>query len=180
MKMKNHILIFFAFIMFSLQGFSMVQHSNSIEIDQLIHAWQKFLSNHTWQELTQNVDPIHGGCGPVYELPNYLNRENENLAIVDMRNIKVAEPHYHPHENIEVYFVLQGTARVIVGRNERFVQVGDVVIIPPNKAHFTFPDENYVIACVNTPPYKPENYIPLYETNEAVEFDREYFESMQG
>lgn len=174
MRLKN---IFFV-LFISTQGLSMSQHSTTVDIDKLIYEWQSFLSNHEWQELIQGFEPLYAPCGIIYELPNYLDRENENLAIVDMRNIKVAEPHYHPDEDVEIYFVLQGTARVIVGRNEYFVKAGDVVVIPPNKAHFTFPDAEYVIACVNTPPYKPEHHISLYETNETVEFDRELFERM--
>ncbi len=148
----------------------MKQH---VYIQELVLAWQNFLASNNWLELIRNCPLIYGKCGTVYDLPNFLNRPNECFAIVDMRSIEFAEPHYHPDDNFEIYFVLQGMARVVVGHVEQQVKAGDVIVIPPNKAHFTIPDENYVIACVNTPPYKPEHYIAVNEANAAaVEFDR--------
>lgn len=117
--------------------------------------------------------PINGNCGIVYELPNFLKRPNEGFAIVDMRELAFTEPHYHP--DLEIYFVLQGQALVIVGNEKYAVQQGDVVVIPPFKAHYVIPNDECVIACINTPPYTPESYIPLKESNTAVEFDSELF-----
>ena len=59
--------------------------------------------------------PIHPkptGCGPVYELKNPIERPNESFAIADMREIQVAEPHYHPET--EIYFVLEGRGRMFI------------------------------------------------------------------
>lgn len=147
---------------------------------ELVSAWQQFLKDNPWQGLLGSCVPLHENCGTVYELTNFLNRPNENFAIVDMRVIPHAEPHYHPENDYEFYFVLQGTAIVVVGKEENHVKPGDVVVIPPNKAHFTIPDAEYVIACVNTPPYNPEHYIKLTESNTFFEFDKDQFDRLRN
>ncbi len=53
------------------------------------------------------------------------------------------------------------------------------MIIPPNKAHFTIPDHEYVIGVINTPPYTPESYVPLNEqSNEHVGFNYNQFKML--
>lgn len=148
---------------------------NTNNFDKLIFSWQDFLKHNIWQKLIAGIPPKKSGCGLIYELPNFLNRPNESFAIVDMRNIKFAEPHYHPTGETEIYFVLCGTARIFVGGIENKVKSGDVIIIEPNKAHFTIPDKDFVIAAVNTPPFKPASYISLTKTDHSVGFDLEKF-----
>lgn len=152
-----------------------IPHDKRVCVNEIVNAWQNFLKSKNWKELIAGVTPKHIGCGIIYELPNFLNRAHESFAIADMREILFSEPHYHPHEDIEIYFVLQGTAHIVVGKNESFVSQGDVIIIPPNTAHFTIPDNEFVIAAVNTPPFKPEHYIVITETNPLVDFDQEQF-----
>lgn len=147
-------------------------------IQVIIAAWQEFLKNRDWRELIAGVEPKPTGCGPVYELPNYLERADESFAIADMRGLKFAEPHYHSGGETEVYVVLQGSALVVVGGKERRVSPGDAVIIPPDTAHFTIPGSDYVIAAINTPPLRPENYIPLKDSNPTVHFDQAQFKKL--
>jgi mannose-6-phosphate isomerase-like protein (cupin superfamily) len=162
-------------ILFCLLATCMVDAQNGQEkiqaahIQPIVSAWQDFLNTSNWQKIIKGCAPLYGPCGIVYELPNFLNRPNEGLAIVDMRQLDFAEPHYHP--DLEIYFVLQGEALVVVGYETYKVKKGDVVVIAPFKAHYTIPDDNFVIACVNIPPYTPESYIPLNESNHAVDFD---------
>ncbi|HUD11942.1 MAG TPA: AraC family ligand binding domain-containing protein [Candidatus Saccharimonadia bacterium] len=144
--------------------------------EALISAWRNYLATHfSWQAQIKGHGPIPTGCGLLYELPNPLARPGEDFAIADMRHIPFAEPHYHPKPNYEIYFVLQGTALVVNGTNERQVKPGDVVLIEPDHAHFTIPDENFVIAVVNTPPFKPEIYITVTESDPSVKFDQNQF-----
>lgn len=149
--------------------------SQDTHLNEVVSAWQHFLATTDWRSLLDGVTPIVTGCGMVYDLPNFLQRPNEGFAIVDMRQLWYAEPHYHPADNIEIYFVLQGTACVVVGTQEHHVKTGDVVIVPPLMAHFTIPDKQYVIAAINTPPFDPVNYIKVDESNEAVMFDKAQF-----
>ena len=169
-------------VLFCLMGAHMLATQNNdqkcLNVGQheqeIIAAWQDFFNTSNWHDLIKGVSPINSLCGVVYELPNFLNRPNEGLAIVDMSALAFAEPHYHP--NLEIYFILHGNALVVVGNQQYLVQQGDVVVIPPLKAHYTIPHDDYVIACVNIPPYTPESYIPLKESNAAVEFDYTLFE----
>ena len=160
--------------MFVQEKAVIVEHKFN-DFNKIISSWQDFLKNNGWQELIIGIAPKNSGCGLIYELPNFLNRPNEDFAIADMRNIKFAEPHYHPTGETEIYFVLSGTALIYVGGKENKVKAGDVIIIEPNNAHFTIPDKDFVIAAVNTPPFRPENYICLTETNHSVGFDLEKF-----
>ena len=148
-----------------------VDFAEKIDIDKTVNDWQLFIHNNPWQELVAGVNAKYNGCGIVYELPNFLNRAYESFAIVDMRTLPFSEPHYHPDGAIEIYFILQGNAHIIVGNNERFIHPGDVVIIPPLTAHFLIPDNEFVIAVVNTPPFQVEHYIVVNETNADVSFD---------
>ena len=131
-----------------------------------------------WRELIVDIEPKLGGCGKVYEIPNPINRPNESFAIADMSELDVAEPHYHPDGVTEIYIILEGLGLTVIGNEERAVNVGDVVVTPPNTAHFTIPNGNLVLAVINTPPFQEGDYISLTDTNQAVLFDREQFERL--
>src|SRR5437762_527845 len=93
-----------------------------------IERWSNyFKENADWQVLVVGYEPVATGCGIVYELPNAFGFPDEGLAIVDMRELSVAEPHYHPDGCYEIYFVLQGTALVVVAGIEQRVKPGDIV-----------------------------------------------------
>jgi|GEM_PF-1776946 len=152
-----------------------IEKANGIQ--EMISVWDTFFKTTTWQELARPYAPIANGCGTIYALPaNFLNRSNEDCAIVDMRNVKFTEPHYH--HNIEVYFIMQGSGIVVLGNKEHVVSAGDIIFITPNTAHFTIPNNDLVMAVVNTPPYTPEDYFPLTASNEDVYFDWKHFEKL--
>ncbi|HSW37842.1 MAG TPA: cupin domain-containing protein [Candidatus Saccharimonadales bacterium] len=151
---------------------------NTAAITSAWTAYLKTISN--WQDLVKGVEPKEGGCGLIYELPNPIDRPTESFAIADMRELKVAEPHYHPKGVIEIYFVLQGSGLVVVGGKGQKVAKGSTVVIPPNTAHFTIPSNDLVLAAINTPPFRPEDYIVVTETNPDVKFDKEQFERLSN
>jgi mannose-6-phosphate isomerase-like protein (cupin superfamily) len=142
----------------------------------LIAAWQPFFNTFNWQEIITNYPPKKCGCGLVYELPNFLDRPNESCAIADMRDLPFAEPHYHPE--LEIYFVLEGSATLVIGTTAYQVKKGDSIVIPPNKAHFTIPDSNFIIGVINTPPFNANNYVALTESNSQTEFDYQQFKEL--
>jgi mannose-6-phosphate isomerase-like protein (cupin superfamily) len=140
-----------------------------------IHAWQEFLTTTNWQDLILNIVPKETGCGLIYELADHpCQVAHESFAIADMRNIRYSEPHYHPHE-IEIYFVLQGNALIVIADEEIYATKGDVIVTEPNKAHYVIPDKDFVIAVINMPDFNPANYIPLVDTNKMVGFDLKVF-----
>ncbi len=114
----------------------------------------------------------------IYELGNPTNRQNEDYAIADMRHLRVAEPHYHPVGEIEIYYVLQGSGLLILGGKEQRLSKDSLVVIPPLTAHFTLADKELVLAAVNSPAFKPEGYIVLNESNKEVGFDKRQFERL--
>lgn len=142
-----------------------------------IDAWKAFLSKpeNNWQQLVVDKPSKDSNCGVVYELENFLQDPNEGFAIVDMRNLTLFEPHYHAHDETEIYIVLHGSACVVVGNQERQVSVGDVIVTPANTAHYVIPDDQCVIAVINTPPFDPKKYVKLAKTDEAVRFDYDQF-----
>lgn len=151
------------------------------EIQTLVDAWQPYhASVGNWQELVQDIDPKTTGCGPVYELDSPLDRPNESFAVADMRGVDFAQPHYHANGETEVYFVLAGVGRVVVGNDVRNVGAGDVVVTPSGVAHYAIPDkkQGLVLGVVNTPSFKLENNIDVTETNPDVSYDHELFKKL--
>ena len=149
------------------------------EVESLLAAWRSYLDTiEDWQTLVQGIEPKSTGCGLVYELPNPIDRPNESFAIADMRNVKITEPHYHPNET-EIYIVLQGSGKIVVGGKEQPIEKGSIVVTPPDTAHFTIPDKDLVLAVINTPPFKPENYVVIAETDQAFGFDKAQYEGLK-
>lgn len=130
---------------------------------QIIDTWQEYLEGiDDWRDLIKNSVPKETGCGLIYALANPLDRPGESFAIADMQQIQSTEPHYHRIQT-EIYFVLQGKGVVVLGECEHSVEKGSVIVITPNVVHTTFPQENLVLAVVNTPPFIAEDSILLTE-----------------
>jgi mannose-6-phosphate isomerase-like protein (cupin superfamily) len=154
-----------------------------------LKLWIKYtkgISN--WQDLVIGMASKDTGCGLVYELENPIdvNSPDDDFAIADMRSLSedpgYSEPHYHPGITneyprgvIEIYIVLSGRAKCIVGYNDYDIGVGDVVVIPPMTTHYVRPNKEFVIAVISRPPFKPESYIAINKTNMKVKFDSENF-----
>jgi mannose-6-phosphate isomerase-like protein (cupin superfamily) len=147
------------------------------EANEVMAAWRPYLDAiDDWQKLVEGLEPKPTGCGPVYELGQPLPvRAHEEFAIADMRNVLVAEPHYHSNGEIEIYIVLSGLGKVVVGGKEIEVKVGSVVVTPPDTTHYTVPKENLVLAVINSPSFNPANYVPIIETDASVGFDKDQF-----
>jgi mannose-6-phosphate isomerase-like protein (cupin superfamily) len=149
----------------------------SKEIEDVLAAWEPYVhAIKDWESDVQRLglEPKKTGCGPVYEFGNPIpERSPEEFAIADMRKVLVAEPHYHPNGETEIYIVLSGLGKVVVGGREIDVRKGSVVVTPPDTTHFTIPKENLVLAVINTPSFSPANYVPITETNPDVGFDHE-------
>jgi mannose-6-phosphate isomerase-like protein (cupin superfamily) len=149
------------------------------DANKIVYAWQPYLDAiNDWQKLVEGLEPKPTGCGPIYELGHPLpERAPEEFAIADMRNVLVAEPHYHPNGETEIYIVLSGQGKVIVGGKEIDLQKGSVVVTPPNTAHYTVPKENLVLAVINSPSFNPANYVPIVESDASVGFNKDQFAS---
>lgn len=149
------------------------------EMRAVLHAWTMYLKTvKDWQALVAGVEAKQTGCGPVYELPNPIDRPNESFAIADMRQLKIAEPHYHAGGETEIYVVLQGSGTVVTGGKEERVVPGMVVVAPPDTTHFTIPEKDLVLAVINTPPFRAENVVVVHQTDRRVGFDAAQFKRL--
>lgn len=149
------------------------------EIEELITAWKTYISTvGDWQGVVKDTAPKQTFCGPIYEPKSPLNRPNESFAISDMRQVKVAEPHYHTGGETEIYFVLSGNGLTVVGGEELQVKQGDVIVTPPETAHFTIPEEGLVMIVINTPPFNPENNIGIDTTKPELGYDHDQYKKL--
>ena len=152
---------------------------STAEIEGLIAAWQQYIATMgDWQKVVEGVTPKETYCGPVYEPASPLDRPNESFAIADMRAIKVAEPHYHDNGEMEIYFIISGSGLTVVGGEELEIKAGDVIVTPPETAHFTIPKGNLVMIVINTPPFNPDNNIHVDETKAGVKYDHEQYKKL--
>ena len=150
-------------------------------IQELIAAWKPFVDGlDDWQKLVEGVTPKQTYCGPIYEPTSPLDRPNESFAVADMREVKIAEPHYHANGETEVYFVISGSGVTVDGGKEISLSKGTVVVTPPNTAHFTIPKENLVMVVINTPPFNPANNIHVEHSDPSVGFDEAQFRRLKG
>ena len=155
--------------------------TNNPKTKELVAAWQQYAATMgDWRKLVDGVTPKETYCGPVYEPTSPLNRPNESFAIADMRGVKVAEPHYHAGGEIETYFIISGSGLTVVGGEELQVKAGDVIVTPPETAHFTLPKENLVMVVINTPPFDPDNNIRVDESKPDVKYDHKQFKKLAG
>lgn len=138
-------------------------------IVDVLKAWQPYIESiESWEALAKDVTPKDTDCGPVYELPNPIDRPNESFAISDMREIALAEPHAHTNGETEIYFVLSGLGKTFVGKEKHELRKGVSVVIPPDTIHLTVPEDNLVLAVVNTPPFNPDNVVEPSDEQKAV------------
>jgi len=151
----------------------------STEIQDVLDAWQPYIDDLTqaenWQDVVSGTEPKATGCGPIYEPGNPIDRPTESFAIADMRSIAFAEPHYHTNGETEIYFVLAGLGRVVVGNKEMPIAKGDVIVTPPDTGHYVIPTKDLVLVVINNPPFSPANSVDLIESNPDVGFDHEQF-----
>jgi mannose-6-phosphate isomerase-like protein (cupin superfamily) len=150
---------------------------NDKAIETIVTAWKTYFATADWREMVRGVTPVPNGCGQLYEIDNPIDRPQESVAIADMRKLAVGEPHYHPAPCVEVYIALEGSGNVVIGGKEHRFDAGAALVVPPDTAHFTIP-YGLVIAVINTPPFKPENYVPLTGSDPRVHFDKTQFENL--
>jgi mannose-6-phosphate isomerase-like protein (cupin superfamily) len=153
--------------------------TNNPKIEELIAAWQEYTATmDDWQTIVEDVTPKATYCGPVYEPTSPLNRPDESFAIADMRELKVAEPHYHTGGEVETYFVISGNGLTVVGGEEMQIKVGDIIVTPSETVHFTIPKEDLVMIVINTPPFNPNNNVHVDGTKPAVKYDHEQYKRL--
>lgn len=150
-------------------------------MDEIVNAWKQYADNlDDWQTVVKGTEPKQTQCGPVYEPSSPLPERTESFAISDMRDVKVAYPHYHKNGETEIYFVLQGSGLTVVGGEEIVIKKGSVVVTPPDTTHFTIPEKDLVMMVINTPDFNAANIVEPTETDASVKFDKDQYDGLVG
>ena len=85
---------------------------------------------------------------------------NQSLAEARLPVGASTQEHYHPRAE-EIYFITGGTGRMRIEGEEREVQVGDAIAIPPGQRHKlwnTGPDVLRLLCCC-APAYEHEDTV---------------------
>jgi mannose-6-phosphate isomerase-like protein (cupin superfamily) len=90
------------------------------------------------------------------------NAANQSLAEAVVPPGKQTFAHLH-HLSEEIYLFTAGTGRMRLGDEERPVQAGDCVVIPPGVPHKLWADEqeSLVLLCCCAPPYSDADTLLL-------------------
>jgi len=90
--------------------------------------------------------------------------KNQSLAEARVSPGGSTTPHYHPLTE-EIYYLLEGTARIQVGEEMRDIGPGDAIAIPPGAVHqITNIGENTLrFLCCCAPPYEHEDTVLVEE-----------------
>lgn len=85
---------------------------------------------------------------------------NQSLAEATLPPGAATEPHRHLYTE-EIYYILRGAGRMMVGTEERDVGLGDGILIPPGTRHTirNAGAEPLVFLCCCAPPYSHEDTV---------------------
>lgn len=89
---------------------------------------------------------------------------NQSLAEARVAVGGATAPHYHPRAE-EIYYILQGRGRMRIDQDERAVEVGDAIAIPPGAMHTirNTGDETLVFLCCCAPGYEHDDTVLVEE-----------------
>lgn len=92
--------------------------------------------------------------------PGYSPARHQSLAEATLPPGTATIAHYHPRAE-ELYLFTAGRGRLRVGDDERDVQPGDCVVIPPGTVHklWNSGDGDLVLVCACSPAYSHEDTI---------------------
>jgi mannose-6-phosphate isomerase-like protein (cupin superfamily) len=99
--------------------------------------------------------------------PGYSPARNQSLAEATLPPGGATIAHHHPRAE-ELYLFTAGRGRLRVGDDERDVQPGDCVVIPPGVVHklWNSGDTDLVLVCACSPAYSHEDTV-LMEGEQA-------------
>ena len=92
------------------------------------------------------------------EIREYLHTEAQSLAEATLQPGQSTQRHYHARSE-EIYLVVEGTGRMELEGEERDVNAGDAILIPPGAWHeiTATGDAPLRILCCCSPPYSHDD-----------------------
>ena len=106
----------------------------------------------------------------IRELLAYRNSgiRKQSLAEARLKPGESTTHHYHVITE-EIYFILQGRARMRVGAEFTEVKAGDAIAIPPGALHqiMALGSEQLRLLCCCVPPYEDEDTVLMEDTRLA-------------
>ena len=118
-----------------------------------------FVSHETNLKVINLVSEKFGKKG---EISRRSVAQYENLAFTLVSIGKAEEPHIHQKSDI-IVILLEGEGEMNIDGEKKYVEKGDIIFIPKNKAHF-FVNKgiNPALALViSSPPLQKEDYLPV-------------------
>ena len=108
------------------------------------------------------------------EVPCFVTKDGSEIRELlayrnsSIRHQSLAEARVHPHSSTqehfhanseEIYYITHGRGRIRVGQEEREVQTGDAIAIPPGTRHklWNIGHEALRLLCCCTPPYENDD-----------------------
>ena len=85
---------------------------------------------------------------------------NQSLAEATLPPGGATDAHRHPHTE-EIYYIVRGAGRMTLGTEQREVEPGDGILIPPGTLHTiqNIGAEPLVFLCCCAPPYSHEDTV---------------------
>lgn len=123
-----------------------------------------------------DVQVIKDVCGELRVLSTIVDFELASLAVATIYNPSI--PHYHTSIT-EFYFVWDGTGRIIVGREHYEIATGTMIIIPPNRVHYTIPRKVMKVLAFSVPAWFKEDQIIIENEDEVAAHYSAHKEKLQ-
>jgi mannose-6-phosphate isomerase-like protein (cupin superfamily) len=99
-------------------------------------------------------------CGVAIELINEETStpKNVSLAVIILDPGKTSEPHYHKRTE-EIYYILEGTAAIVINDNRYEVKPGHAILLPLNSVHQIINTAGVPLKliCADSPPFDPKD-----------------------
>jgi mannose-6-phosphate isomerase-like protein (cupin superfamily) len=99
-------------------------------------------------------------CGVAIELINQETStpNNVSLAIIILDSQKESEAHYHKKTE-EIYYILEGSAIVVINGSEYEVKPGHAIFLPINSVHkiINKGDIALKLVCADSPPFDADD-----------------------
>jgi mannose-6-phosphate isomerase-like protein (cupin superfamily) len=88
--------------------------------------------------------------------------QKQSLAEARVAPGQTTQPHYHPQSE-EIYYILQGQARMWIGKEYRDIGPGDAIAIPPGSPHqiSNTGERTLIFLCCCAPGYEHEDTVLL-------------------